>query len=100
MSYLALKKVVEQFGNNEVARRIGKSPATISRIIKGDYPNPERILVLVAETFPQSDTLTCPVLGVISVAVCHKFRGWSAESKIHRDPNYRRVKSTCLTCKE
>jgi len=94
------RQMVETHGNNAVARRIKKSPATISRIMNGNYPNPEKIIALVAEAFPQSGTVMCPVLGEISAAVCVRFKGFSRDGTVSRDRNYWQVKETCLTCKE
>ncbi|QOX79827.1 helix-turn-helix transcriptional regulator [Trichlorobacter lovleyi] len=64
-----LKAKREELGQNEVARILGCSPATISRIVNDDYPNPEHILRRVIETFGGL-FVTCPVLEDIPLSRC------------------------------
>ena len=100
-SYEVFRQAVERYGNNEVARRIGRSKTTVSQAYHGKYPNPENIYKLAAEAFKELEdgAVACQVLGNISAAVCQRFAEWSGAGKVHRDPNYRRVKEACPTCK-
>ena len=65
-----LRQMVEELGQAEVARRLGKSAAAISQILSGKYQAaPDEILRRVIEIFG-GVSLQCPVLGEIPLAQC------------------------------
>lgn len=65
---------VEQYGQAEVGRMIGKSGAAISQILSGKYQAaPDEILKRVIEVFGGM-TINCPVLGEIPLARCAEKR--------------------------
>lgn len=100
MSMALFERAVKQHGVNGLARKTGLSPATISRVKNGDYPNPAKVLAKVAELFeePESGPIHCPVLGDIHPDVCARYAAWSAEGRVHRDRMYRQVKNACQSC--
>lgn len=63
------RKAVAEFGQAEVARRIRRSPGSISQLMSGKYPNPEHILELIEAEF-DTTTVNCPILGEIHLADC------------------------------
>ena len=100
MSIEILKRACELYTQREVARRIGKSAATINLVLKGTYPNPQRILESVAIEFAslKSDECECPVLGTMHRDVCNKYFNWSKHAKVHKDRLYIQVKEYCKEC--
>lgn len=69
-----LTEKVNEIGQAEVARRIGKSPAAVSQIMSGTYKAaPDEILKRVIEVFGGM-TITCPVLGEIPLSRCAEKR--------------------------
>lgn len=69
-----LRKKVEELGQAEVARRIGKSPSSVCQILSGEYKgSPDNILQLIEEHFGQS-TVQCPILGEIPLKRCAENR--------------------------
>ncbi|WP_294962082.1 helix-turn-helix transcriptional regulator [Sulfurimonas sp.] len=97
-----LIRICKEHGQREVARRTGVSPASINRIIKGTYPNPQKILEKVKDTFSsfQNIEIECPTLGVIHIDVCSRYKEWSKANKIHKDRIYMSVKELCKKCEE
>ncbi len=93
-----LKRAVEAIGNNEVARKLGCSRATISRIVNGSYPNPEKICKKAESIDLENEPGICPVLGEIHPDVCARYSAWAHEGKVHRDRMYRQVKDACISC--
>ena len=63
------RRAVTEHSQAEVARRIGKSPATISQVLAGTYPNPAAILELIASEF-SPETISCPVMGEVPLSTC------------------------------
>lgn len=63
------QRIITANGVSAVARKIGRSIPAVSRIKKGDYPNPERIIELILAEYT-ADTINCPVLGEIPIADC------------------------------
>lgn len=55
-------KAIATYGQAEVARRIGRSPALVNRLKKGTLDNPNPVLELIEAEFGAS-TVDCPVLG-------------------------------------
>lgn len=101
MSEELLKKACDLYGQRGVARMIGKSPTAVNQILHGNYPNPQRILSIVAKQFNslESDEYECPVLGTIHKDVCSKYQTWSEQNKTHKDRLYMQVKGYCKECK-
>lgn len=93
-----LRKVCKRYGQREVARRLHRSPTSINRILKGNYPNPERILKEVHEMFSESTEKICPVLGEIHKDVCKRYCMWAKQDRVHRERLYNTVKEHCLIC--
>ena len=68
------RRAVEQDGQAGVARRIGKSPATVSLVLAGKYGgNPDIVLELIASEYGD-ETTDCPIMGVVSLADCIEAR--------------------------
>lgn len=65
-----LTEKVNEIGQAEVARRLGKSAAAISQILSGKYAAaPDEILKRVIEVFG-GISVDCPVLGDIPLSQC------------------------------
>lgn len=64
------RRAVAEFGQAEVARRIGKSGATVSQVLSGKYTgNTDGILELIEAAFA-STTIDCQVMGEVFLADC------------------------------
>ncbi len=101
MSVELLQKACSHYGSQrEVGNMIGKSGSTVNLLLKGKYPNPHKILQHVQEIFSHliEDRYECPMLGVIHVDVCEKYRLWAKQNKVHKDRLYMKVKEHCLSC--
>lgn len=100
MSREILVRACELHGQRGVARLISKSPTTVNQILRGFYPNPQRILAIVAQKFGdlESGEWACPILGVIHPDVCERYRTWAEAGVVHKDRLYMQVKSVCKTC--
>jgi transcriptional regulator with XRE-family HTH domain len=69
-----LTQNVNEFGQAEVARRLGISAAAISQLLSGKYQaNPDNILKRVVEIFG-GIAVECPVLGEIPLSQCSSER--------------------------
>ena len=97
-----LIRVCDEHGQREVARRVGVSAASINRILKGTYPNPQKILEKIKDTFSSIENreIKCPTLGIIHKEVCSRYKEWSKSNKIHKDRSYMSVKELCKKCEE
>lgn len=90
-----LQRVVDQHGQSEVARRIGRSTAAINQVLHGNYKgNPERILERIAAEFG-FETVDCPVMGEIPLARCTEERGKPFRAT---NPQRRRLFVACREC--
>lgn len=98
MNIALLEKACDLHGQRGVARLIKKSPATVNQILKGAYPNPQRVLAIVAETFSSLEPDECPVLGAIHPDVCERYSTWAKEGVVHKDRLYMQVKMHCENC--
>ena len=100
MSLELLQKACAEFSQREVGKKIGKSASTVNQLLKGTYPNPEKILRKVGEVFEylRDDRCECPVLGVIHRDRCKKYRELSYAGKLKRDRMYMQVRDYCSTC--
>ncbi len=68
------RKAVEDHGQSEVARRIGRSPSALSQVLSGKYGgNPEIILELIEAEF-SATTILCPVMGEVHLSDCLEAR--------------------------
>ncbi len=69
-----LREKCAEFGQAEVARRLGYSPSAINQALKGAYQGSlDNLLTRVEEIFGTS-TVICPVLGEISLRKCSENR--------------------------
>ncbi len=100
MSLDLLMKACEIHGQREVGRLIGKSATTVNLLLKGKYPNAQKILKKVDEVFGwlKKREVICPVLGELHIDVCQKYHTWSQENKTHKDRLYQEVKESCKNC--
>jgi transcriptional regulator with XRE-family HTH domain len=90
-----LRRVVDEHGQAEVARRIGRSTAAVNQVLHGKYNgNPERILELIAAEFG-SETVQCPVMGEIALARCTEERNKPFRAT---NPQRRRLYLACRDC--
>lgn len=65
-----LRDKAEEFGQADVARRLGISAAAISQLLAGKYQaSPDNILKRVVEVFGGL-SVACPVLGEIPLSRC------------------------------
>ena len=96
-----LKKACDIHGQRTAGSMIGKSATTVNLILKGTYPNPQKILQTVAQVFAELNTteFLCPELGEIHINVCKKYQAWAKEDKVRTDRLYMQVKNQCLNCK-
>jgi len=85
-----LREKCEELGQSEVARRINRSPSTISQLLHDKYKaDPAAVLQDVEETFGTT-LVACPEMGEISLKRCLEERNtpFSAASprriKMHR----------------
>ena len=63
-------RIIDINGVGEVARKIDKSPATVSQVKNGKYAgNPARIVELIMANFTD-DTIICPIMGEIPISDC------------------------------
>lgn len=91
-----LRRAVEEHGQAEVARRIGRAPSGINQILKGTYnADPARVLELVEAEFGENE-VDCPELGEIPLATCLEER-----DKPFRATSSQRVRlfRACQICK-
>jgi hypothetical protein len=100
MSVKLLKKACDIHGQRGVAKLISKSPATVNLLLKGKYPNPQKILQHVQEVFAdlKEDKYKCHILGEIHIDVCNKYQQWAKQNKVHRDRLYMQVRHECINC--
>jgi hypothetical protein len=100
MSAELLQKACSYYSQRKVGDMIGKSGSTVNLLLKGKYPNPEKILLHVQEVFAHlaEDRCECPTLGVLHVDVCEKYRSWAKQNKVHKDRLYMKVKNHCINC--
>ena len=102
MSVKLLQKACDHYKSQRVVgAMIGKSATTVNLLLKGKYPNAEKILQKVSEVFADLNTteFRCPELGEIHINVCEKYRDWAMVGKVHKDRLYMQVKDECLNCK-
>lgn len=95
-----LKKACELYGQRKVGEKLGYSATTVNQVTKGIYVNPEPVLHKVDIVFKylDSDETICPLLGVIHIQTCDRYREWAMSGKVHHDRMYQEVKDTCATC--
>jgi len=60
----------EEIGQSAVAKRIGKSPATVSQLYNGIYPSPPEPLLRRFEEEFCTTTIVCPEMGEITLKRC------------------------------
>lgn len=92
-----LRAKVAEFGQAEVARRIGKSDSAISQILKGDYKgSPDNILQKVAEVFGTSADIDCPaVQDKITPGKCAEIRN---RPPVWTSPHSNQLWRACKEC--
>ena len=75
-----LRGACEETSQAEVARKLGYSPSAINQVLKGTYPDPQKILSLVEQVYSQSATINCPIVGPITPGKCveHRNRPFAA----------------------
>lgn len=90
-----LRRAVDEHGQAEVGRRIGRSASAVNQVLHHKYNgNPARILELVAAEFG-SETVQCPVMGEIPLARCTEERNKPFKAT---NPQRRRLFQACRTC--
>lgn len=90
-----LNAAVEEFGQAEVARRIGKSSAAVSQVRSGTYQGkPDRILELVDAEFGSAE-IDCPVMGRVPLARCIEERTKPFRAT---NPQRRQLYQACQRC--
>ncbi|MFH2100219.1 MAG: hypothetical protein ABIJ95_11950 [Pseudomonadota bacterium] len=89
-----LRQAVGASSAAAVARAIEYSPAAVSQVLAGKYPNPDNIMAKVREVYG-NDKVVCPVLGEISLARCARERKtpFSAASPLRG-----KIYLACRTC--
>lgn len=94
-SMTLLKQAVAQSGQSAVARSLGYSASVVNQVIHNKYPGRmEKVLLRVAEVYG-TDTIDCPVMGMITLKRC------SAERKkpfAATSPQRVRLYLSCRTC--
>lgn len=91
-----LRRVVDQLGQAEVARRIGRAPSAINQILKGTYKaSPEAILERVAAEFGEA-IVDCPIMGAVPLARCIEERSKPFKAT---NPQRRTLIQACQVCK-
>lgn len=65
-----LRAACEETTQAEVGRRIGYSPSAINQVLKGTYPDPQKLLAKVEQVYCQSATINCPIVGPITPGKC------------------------------
>lgn len=86
---------VDELGQANVARRIGKSTSTVCQLYHGTYPSdPAAVLRRFEEEFCGT-TVDCPVMGEITLKRCSEERAtpFSASS-----PRRVRMSQACKEC--
>jgi len=90
-----LRRAVDEHGQADVARRIGRSASAINQVLHDKYNgNPERILELVAAEFG-CENVQCPVMGEIPLARCTEERNKPFRAT---NPQRRRLYLACRDC--
>ena len=90
-----LTEKVNEIGQAEVARRLGKSAAAISQILSGKYAAaPDEILKRVIEVFGGL-AVDCPVLGEIPLSQCSSERKKPFAATSHQRVALYRACQTC-----
>jgi hypothetical protein len=90
----AVLGIIEANGASSVAKKIGYSNPVISRIKKGDYPNPEPIYDMILGNFT-AETLVCPVVGEMPISRCLEAR---RRSELPYFPSSRQSTDLYHTC--
>lgn len=90
-----LSRAIDNLGQAEVGRRIGRSPSAINQVLHGKYGgNPEKILELVEAEFGDR-TIICPELGEIALATCIEERN---KPLMASNSDRVRLWRACLNC--
>lgn len=89
-----LRDKCDESSQSAVAKQLGYSPATISRVLKEDYPDSGIVLAKVEEIYG-GISVDCPELGVQTLATCADFRRRAPVT----DSFYARMYRACKKCK-
>jgi hypothetical protein len=90
-----LRRAVGEYGQAEVARRIGRSSSALCQVLSGKYAgDPATILELIEAEFGDS-TAQCPILGEVPLITCIEER-----NKAFKATSSQRVKlwRACQAC--
>jgi len=94
-----VRRIIDANGVAAVARKIGRSPASVSQVNSGKYGgNPERIIELIMAEYT-ADTIDCPVLGEIPIADCLDARRRADMPYFPSSGQTTALYETCPTCK-
>lgn len=95
-----LERACKLYGQREVARRMKVSATSINLILNGKYPNPKHMLERAKKMFCLDvNECECPVLGIIHLEVCEKYKEWAKEGVVKKERLYMQVRSYCNECK-
>ncbi len=93
-----LRSMIEDRGQNQVARELGYGKSTISQVKDGKYPIvPARILEKVMEVYG-SEHRNCPAAGEIDTKLCERFAGAVFAGRSDAHPLFAHVKGSCKGC--
>lgn len=92
----ALAAACDQSSQNQVAKKIGRSPAAISQVISNQYKGDMMAVLSDARAFLNDVKVLCPVLGNISKLDC---KTNSNKDLSTASPLDVRLWKTCRNCK-
>ncbi len=94
---LRLAEVCAETSQNQAAKRIGYSAATVSGVLRGTYAGNLRAVETMVRGVFMSQTLDCPALGSIGTDVC---ASWRAKARQFQSHNRLRVQMfhACQSC--
>jgi len=92
------KRAVDDVGQAEVARRIGRSASAVSQVMSGKYAgDPDTILELIEASFA-STTVHCPVMGEVYLADCIEARRRLELPHVPSSGQTADLRRTCPSC--
>ncbi|MBK5274589.1 MAG: hypothetical protein JJE30_06010 [Desulfuromonadales bacterium] len=89
------RDTVDELGQSEVARRIGKSSSAVNQVYHGTYQAEPSVLLRRFEEEFCGTTIKCPEMGEISLKRCSDERGTPLSAS---SPRRIRMHKACKEC--